>query len=73
METFYTEQDVRKIIEYACETKRANDYQIAGGLLIVEDHHLPTNSEILLDHLSDTDSNCSGSITMIEIHKLLAE
>lgn len=73
METFYSEQDIRKIVEYACGMQKAEDYQTAGRLLIVDEPDLKQNSILLLDELAETDTNYSGEITMFEIHKLLSE
>jgi hypothetical protein len=48
----YTEEELLKAIEYACEYQKATDYQTAGKLLIVDESELPANAILLLDELS---------------------
>lgn len=42
---------VKEIVLKALQQQKFDLYQLAGNLLIVENHHLPKNSEILLDEL----------------------
>jgi hypothetical protein len=49
----YTEAEILKAMEYACEYQKALDYQAAGKLLMVESNQLTDNSILLLDELSN--------------------
>ena len=63
----YTEKELLKAIEYACNYQKACDYQSAGHFLIEDEPKI----EELLDELSDTDKNSASEITLEEIHEYI--
>jgi hypothetical protein len=67
----YTQEELLKAIEYACNTQKAQDYQDAGNHLIVDDSELKTGAIQLLDLLSDSDDNDAKNITIEEINEHL--
>lgn len=76
MSRLYSEKELLKAIDYACGMQKAEDYQQAGRILIVdrktivEPEHL---TEQLLSYLCDTDNNEAKSITIKDIEEHLKE
>lgn len=62
----YTEAELLKAVEYACEYQKACDYQTAGRLLIVDGSEVPANAILLLDELSG-DENAFPEIELKDI------
>lgn len=65
-EKIYTEAELLKAIEYACQYQKACDYQTAGRFLIVDDSELHPNSVLLLDELC-TDESAFSEIEIKDI------
>ena len=66
----YSEKDLLKAINYACGMQKAEDYQVAGNLLIDPKENATEN---LLNYLCDTDNNESKTITIKDINEYLSE
>lgn len=58
--------EIKEIILKALQQQKFDLYQLAGNLLIVEDHHLPKNAEKLLDELCKVEE---GDIDVDDILK----
>lgn len=69
----YTEEEVLKIINYACGLQKAEDYQVAGNMLLVDNVDIVSVREQLLNYLCDTDNNESKNITIEIINEYLEE
>lgn len=68
----YTEEELKKAVEYACGMQKAEDYQIVGTCLIGAPD-IEKAIENTLNYLYDTDNNDSKNITIEEINEHLAE
>ncbi len=66
----YTEEEVLKIVYYACGMQKAESYQeVAHILLLDDDGYEPTDIDIkALDNLYDCNNNYHKSITIEDIN-----
>jgi len=73
MERTYSEEDLKKAIEWACSYQKATSYQEIANILLA-DNYKPTDEDIkVLDNLADCDNNCHSEITIEDIHDYLDE
>ena len=70
----YTEEEVLKIVYYACGIQKAEDYQEVGNMIVGESMHSHNSiCKSVLDYLYDCDNNCHKSITIEDINDHLDE
>lgn len=73
MSRLYSEKELLKAIDLACGLQKAEDYQVAGGILIVDEPVTDDHAIKVLDYLADTDNNESKSITIKDIEEHLKD
>lgn len=68
---YYSEEDLKKAIDYACGYQKANSYTIINNLLTVEGYDQTEHDKAVLEELSNCDSNAAHEITLEDINDYL--